>query len=117
MLADTVVQALLLDIDPHSGAVESFDYDDNTDTAILRRSADVQPIIDRNKELANHGPRDAVHGDRLDMRLAASIPIEVAYLWLQKYGICAWKKEHWEGVKRLLNDSEWRYLRCREFII
>jgi hypothetical protein len=112
----------LLDIDD-SGTVETFEFDDETETAIIRRQADVQPVIDRNRELENHGPRNAsaVMGSgapgELDARLVASIPIEVAYLWLQRYGVCAWKKEHWDKVKKLLNDNEWRYLRCNSLVL
>jgi hypothetical protein len=103
------------DYDPLTGAVETFDYDESSDTAIIHRSADVQPIIDRNKALANH--TDGWTSAEKDMRHAASIPIEVCLLWLQRYGICAWKKEHWPKVRQLLNDNEWRYLRTNEFII
>ena len=103
-----------LDYDPLTGAVETFDYDESSDTAIIHRAADVQPIIDRNKELANH--TDGWTSREKDLRLVASIPIEVAFLWLRRYGICAWKKEHWPQVRRLLNDSEWRYLRCSNVI-
>jgi hypothetical protein len=110
---------VLLDIDPHSGAVETFDYDDGEETIVIRRQCDVAPIIDRNKALANHGVwDDRSHGvDGPDLRLAASIPIDVAYLWLQRYGVRAWLKEDWPKVRRLLNDGEWQYLRVREFVI
>ena len=110
------MSGLFLDRDPHSGTVETFEYDDNTETALIRRVGDVQPVIDRNKELANHGVHHKTPGD-LDMRLAASIPIEVAYLWLQKYGICAWKKDHWDKVKQLLNSNEWMYLRTSSLLL
>lgn len=107
----------LLDIDPLSGAVETFAYDDASDTAVIHRSADVEPIIERNKALAREGRGPRVTGDRLDMRLAASIPIEITYLWMQKYGIRAWDRNHWPAVKRLLNSNEWRYLRTSEIYL
>ena len=109
---------MLLDIDPLSGTVETIECDESTGDFAIRRVGDVQPIIDRNKELLNHGEgcRDHQRGD-LDMRLVASIPIEVVYLWLQKYGICAWKKDHWDKVKALLNDNEWRYLRTNSLVL
>ena len=105
-----------LDTDPLDGGIETFDYDDNTETAIIRRIADVQPVIDRNKELLNHGVHQKTPGD-LDMRLVASIPTGVAYVWLERYGICAWKREHWDKVKALLNSNEWRYLRTNELYL
>lgn len=106
----------LLDVDALSGAVETFEYDHGEDRAVIRRTADVQAIIDRNKELQNHGVHQKTPGD-LDMRLVASIPIEVTYVWLQRYGVCAWKREHWDKVKQLLNDNEWRYLRVNNMIL
>ncbi len=108
----------LLDIDPWSGAVETAEYDETEDVLIVHREVDVQPIIDNNKELANHGVwNDRAVGDGPEMRLAASIPVDVAYLWLQKYGVRAWAKEDWPAVKRLLNDIEWQHLRTRKFVI
>jgi hypothetical protein len=105
--------SLLLDIDPLSGAIETFDYDEASDMIIIKRRCDVQPIIDRNKELANH--TDGWVGRGHDVRLAASIPIEVAYKWLNELGVNCWKKEHWPAVRKLLNSSEWRYLRTNHF--
>jgi hypothetical protein len=108
--------SLYLETDPLSGAVSTLDYDHDADVAVIKRVADVQPVIDRNKELLNHGTHTKTPGE-LDMRLAASIPIEVCYLWLQKYGIQAWKKEHWDAVKKLLNSNEWKYLRTSELYL
>lgn len=98
------------DVDHATGAVETFHFDESTGDWAIERVADVQPIIDRNKELANHGVHRKTPGD-LDMRLVAEIPCEVIYLWLVRYGINALKREHWPAVKRLLNSNEWRGLR------
>jgi hypothetical protein len=35
----------------------------------------------------------------------------VALLWLQRYGVDVYRREHWPAVRRLLNDPDWRYLR------
>ena len=106
--------SLLLDVDPLSGAIETFDYDEHTDTIIIKRSCDVQPIIDRNKEL--QGERDGGWvGKGRDVRLAASIPTEVAYKWLVEKGVNCWKKEHWPAVRKLLNSNEYMYLRTGNF--
>lgn len=110
------MSGIYLDTDPYSGAVETLSVDEMSGDFAIHRTADVQPIIDANKEWENHVSHVRTPGD-LDMRLAARIPIEVAYLWLQRYGICAWKKEHWDKVKRLLNDGEWRYLRTNNLIL
>jgi len=106
-----------LDYDPLAEAVETFEYDEGEDRIIVKRTADVQPQIDFNKYRANHTDgwvRDGI-GDERNMRLAASIPIDVALLWLQQYGVSCWKSEHWPAVKRLLADPDWRYLRTGSF--
>lgn len=95
----------LLDRDPLSGACETFEYDEAEDRAVIKRSADVEPIIDNNKRLFNEGPQ------RGEFRLAASIPLDVVLLWRQRYGVDVMNKDHWPKVRQLLNDSDWRYLR------
>lgn len=101
--------------DANTGAIETFEYDESNDTfAIGRRSLDLQPIIDHNKYLSNHEST----WDRVkEARLVANIPIDVTYVWLQRYGVRAWDRNHWSAVRRLLNDSEWRYLKCQNVII
>ena len=100
--------------DPLTGAVEHFKYDPDGDRCVIRRTADVEPVIEANKRLNDS---DGWNRDR-SMRLAARIPSEVQLLWLQQYGVRAWDKNHKPAVRRLLNDPEWRYLRVgRHFII
>lgn len=102
--------------DANTGALETFEYDDASDTfTIGRQSLDLAPQLDRNKELANH--TDGWTSPAKDMRLAAAIPIDVTYIWLQRYGVRVWDRNHWPAVRRLLNDGEWRYLRTSHFII
>lgn len=102
--------------DAVTGAVETFDFDEATDQMTIgRRSLDVEPILDRNKALANH--TDGWTSPAHDMRHVASIPIDVTFIWLQRYGVRAWDRNHWPAVRRLLNDSEWRYLKCQHVII
>jgi hypothetical protein len=48
---------------------------------------------------------------------AASIPVVVQYEWLKRYGINVFDSDHEEGVRRLLNDPEWRYLRTSEIYL
>jgi hypothetical protein len=44
-------------------------------------------------------------------RKVASIPNAVAMIWLTRYGVDVFKKDHEPAVRRLLNDPEWRHLR------
>lgn len=100
--------------DPDTGAVEHYKYEPDGDYCIVRRSTDIEPIIEANKRLSNDW--DGWNRDR-SMRLAARIPPDVQLEWLKRYGIRAWDKNHKEGVRRLLNSNEWRYLRVGHFII
>jgi hypothetical protein len=102
--------SLYLDTDPLSGAIETFDYDESTDTVIIKRTCDVQPIIDRNMELQNH--TDGWVGEGRDMKWVASIPLELAYKWLIEDGISCWKKEHWPAVRKRINSNEYYRIRC-----
>jgi len=108
------VSGLFLDFDPLTGTIERFHFDEAARKfTITRHPRDVEPIIDRNKRLsfATDGktPGGGIH--------VASIPIEVQMLWLQKHGVRLWDKNHWPGVKRLLNSDEYRYLRINHMIL
>jgi hypothetical protein len=104
----------ILDIDPLSGAVERFHFDESADTFTIQRTEDVGAVLDSNRELANH--TDGWNADRT-MRHAARIPLTIVEEWRQKHGIDIFNPNHAEGVKRLLNSSDYRYLRTQEFVI
>ena len=105
----------LFDVDPLSGATETFEYDESEGKSYIHRVTDVSPIIEDNKRKQTNGTngfnkaRDNVH--------VAHIPSDVMYIWLTKYGVRAWDRNHWPAVKRLLNSNEWRYLRTSEIIL
>ena len=92
------------------------DNPDDADGVTVRYEQDansIQQIIDRNKSghVDNTGPmKDAVNK-------VAEIPIGVMYEWLTKYGVDAWNPHHADGVKRLLNSADYRYLKCRNIIL
>jgi hypothetical protein len=73
--------------------------------------------LDRNKSEANH----VNTGKMGDFEKVASIPVGVMYEWLTKYRVDAWKysscEETRRKVNRLLNDPDYRYLKCRNIII
>jgi hypothetical protein len=101
----------LLDFDPLTGVRQYFGWDADGEYIIDEIDCSAtQEVIDQNKRLEGEGMGK-------DMRLAASIPPEVQYEWLDKYGIEFWNPAHKDGVKRLLNSNEYRYLRINHFII
>lgn len=105
----------ILDIDPLSGAVETFEWDHSEDRAIIRRIEDVEPVIEANKREQNSGHNG--YTPSKDMRKAATVPVGVIYEWLDKYGVNFFDRDHWPAVQRLLNSNEYRYLRTAEFIV
>lgn len=104
----------LLDFDPLTGVRQYFGWDnDGGEYLIDEFDTDyTKAIIDQNKRLAN-----ADHGKGKDMRLVASIPPQVQYEWLDKHGIEFWNPDHKDGVKRLLNSSDYRWLRIQDIYL
>jgi len=102
----------LLSYDPATGMKEWFSSDDDGDTWRIRYEQDVSPLLDANKRAQNDD-----WDRKAEMWHAASIPNVVLMEWSVKHGVNFWDKNHKEGVKRLLNSDEYRYLRVRNFII
>jgi len=101
--------------DPTTGANEWYRYDEGEDRHIIKRTVDLAPVIEANKRTAGEG---YIQNKRKDMRLAARIPPDVQLIWLERYGVRAWDRNHKGAVRRLLNSNEWAHLRAgRHFII
>ena len=97
----------LLDVDEFSGITEIFHPGGDGKWGI-ESIQDVEPILDANKALytANDG-----YSPSRELRRAASIPNIVILQWREKYGVDIHNSDHWQAVKRLLNSSEYAYLR------
>lgn len=104
---------LLLDFDPVSGMAEWISTDEESGQVRIRYEQDVQPFLDHNKEMQ----ADSSNYRREDMWHAAKIPNVILMEWAVKHGVQAWNPEHRDGVRKLLNSSDYRYLRVRNFII
>jgi len=106
----------LVDYNPHTGVRKWIAADQHEEDSVLVRTeydpAHTQAILDQNKAMA----ADAT-GRMGDMALAARIPVQVMYEWLHKFGVNAWNPTHADGVKRLLNSPDYRYLKVRNIII
>lgn len=75
---------------------------------IIRKTQDVEPILDRNKRLYT---ADDGWSPSRDVRRAASIPLVVVEQWLREEGIDVFNPDHRDAVRRKLNSPEWRHLR------
>ena len=100
----------LLDYDADTGLKTV--YEDTDDGFQLHYEQDAAPIIEANKIAQG----EAVNR-KSEMRQVAEIPIGIQYEWLTKYGINIWDKNHWPGVRRLLNSSDYRWLKTKDVII
>lgn len=105
----------LIDANRATGLRKWMNYDDETDSVLISYEQDksaLGAILDRNKAAQADG------FDRSsDMWHAAHIPIGVIYEWITKHGVDFYNPAHKDGVMRLLNDPEYRYLRVNNFII
>ena len=105
-------EEILLDYNPVSGLTEWISTDEETGKSFIRYEQDTSAILDFNKESQAEG-----FDKRSEMWHAAKIPDIILLKWLTEHGVDAWDKNHAEGVKRLLNSNEYRYLRVKNFIM
>jgi hypothetical protein len=82
---------------------------DNVDGVLVQTSQEVAPILEANVaeyNSGNMGKTSLGWG-----RKVAEIPMGVVLAWKQIYGVDCFDKNHASAVRRLLNSSEWLYLR------
>lgn len=102
----------VFDHDPHTGMKTWFSSSEDGGTWQFRYEQDVSPILDHNKEMQAES-----FDKRSEMWHAAKIPNVILMEWAVKHGVNYWDKNHADGVKRLLNHPDYRYLRVQHFII
>ena len=88
------------------GDNQVFHYHNPTGEFAIEHIEDIQPLLDQNKKLQNED-----HSMRDEFRLSARIPMTVVYEWKRTYGVDLFNKNHKEGVRKLLNSPEYRYLK------
>ncbi len=81
--------------------------DDAENRLVFRQWQNCQPIIEANKERQKEHRREVA-----GMRKLASIPLWVVLEWKRKHGVDVLNQNHEAGVIRLLNDPDYRWLRC-----
>lgn len=100
------------DHDPYAAALAaavSTDVRDLDETTWhVRRTQDVEAILDANKHDASHA---ANYSPTRELKHVASIPFVVAEQWLNQFGVDVFNPDHAAAVARLLNSSEWAFLR------
>lgn len=102
----------LFDHDPDTGLTTWHDYDEATGETRLHYEQDITDIIEANKAKAN-----AATGRLGEMVHVASIPVSIQLKWLVEKGVDVTNPDHKQAVAKLLDDPDWRYLKCREIIL
>ena len=93
--------------DDWAGITHTIDQLDDK-TVVIHSSGDTQPVLDANKEDANHGNPWT---PSRDLKHVARIPAEVYMIWLNDLGVDALNPDHRPAVRKLLNDVQWKHLR------
>ena len=83
-----------------------FHYHNPTGEFAIEHVENLQPLLDSNKRLQQED-----HSIRDEFRLSARIPATVYYEWRNKYGVDLFNPNHKEGVKKLINSPEYKYLK------
>lgn len=102
----------LVDWDPSRGVRKYMAAGDTPDSVLVRTQCDDADVIQRNKALQND-----TFDRQADLWHAASIPTSVMYEWLTKFGVNAWNPAHADGVKRLLNSSDYRWCKVKHILL
>lgn len=87
---------------PHTGITEVNQASDFDDLVHVTKMQDVEPLVERNKSLANSGATDI--GIKKGLWHYMSIPLGVQYEILAKYGINVNNRNHWPALFRLVNE-------------
>jgi len=105
------------DYDEFTGITETF-IDLGGDDFAIQQTQDVTPFVELNKAKQNYDADGKAYWRAGgDFRHEATIPIGVQMEWLTKFGVDVYDPSHIDGVKRLLNDPEYRYLKVGNIVI
>ena len=88
-----------------SDTILNTEWHTEDDKVVVKRSQDIQKILDFNKERNIDG-----HNRKSDMRLAGSIPFVVAEMWSRECGDKSGSQEFAEYVKKKLMSGEFSKL-------
>lgn len=102
---------ILLSSDPVNGIDQYHDYDEETDTSTFICVGDVEPVLENNKKLANDNDTTS-RGIKNGWWRYASIPIIFQYKLLAEKGINVYKREDARRLSQVLEDPEYRHLKC-----
>jgi len=107
----------VLDHDPVTGTTVWHEYDSLTGETTLAEIQDVQPILEHNVALQNHGTAKGANnqlfreGTKKGWVHVGSIPMALLHQMEKRTGISMLSKEALPLIKALLNDPAYKKLR------
>ena len=101
----------LISVDEYSGISQYHHYDIDTDTSVFESVADAEPTLELNRARANDN-EFTKHGMKDEFWLYASIPNILVLKFRIEHGIDVYKKEDGPKLSKLLEDPQYRYLKC-----
>ena len=91
-----------------TGVTTKMHIDPVTKDFTISTHQDVSDVIQNNKQLESNYSK---YGKSRDMKLVASIPMNVIAVWKQQHGVDFFNPAHKDGIKKLLNSPEYAFLR------
>ncbi len=114
----------LIEYDAETKTQVWHDYDPLTDTTTIAEIQDCAPALDSAKALRNYGQGGAKGlneyskaGIKNNLWHVATIPNHVIVEWRQKYHVDVFNKHQAKEVAKLLNNSDYAYLRTGTGIV
>lgn len=101
----------LISVDEYSGIKQYHHYDSDTDTSIFESIGDCEPVLELNRARANDNDLTK-QGFKDEMWLYASIPNILVMKLMTEKGINVYKKEDGNRLSKVLEDPEYRHLKC-----
>jgi hypothetical protein len=100
--------------DDFVGNTQTIEFE-GEDVSIVTKWDDLATVLDDTAAKRSAG-REYYARDP-EMWRVAHIPIGIQYEWITKHGVDLWNRDHQPAVKRLLNSSDYRYLKTADIII
>ena len=96
----------LVDFDPITRIKTEFEYDHSQDKFVVKRSQDVDAILEDNK-LAQLDVDSHRKQSKNDWSLYARVPNILIEKWLTEHGVDFFNPDHWQKVMRLINSPDY----------
>ncbi len=100
----------LVDTDSLTGIETWHEYDEASKKTYITQVQDVEPILERNRALANNDAYKRL-GIKSDWYHFATVPLTVVVEFKSKYGLDIFNEDDMPKIERLLQSSDYAYLR------